>query len=456
MAGTGELNVLRRLRVMHGQISESVSYGTHVASHMALGLLFLGKGRTTLGTSKVATAALFCAFYPVFPSCPSENRFHLQAFRHLWVLAVEPRCLSAKDVDSGKMVYLPLRLRIHERDMEGNDTIRSQQLVAPTLIPEVHTIQSIRTDSPRYWPVTLDFGSSKSHLDTFLRTQIVYVKRRAGHLSYALDPRGIRSIFTQSKSEAGSSVFDETTARLLAVSPNHLQQFVSSCPPSFQLAKGDYKFLYSSADGNSEGSKSLSAFLASVIMECLVQDKPEALSTYRALYLAFKHPFYSEASLSAFKDIIFVAEFYKEHIFGKLLPAAGRRLPLVSKGLIDSLLSEFRTRAQSLLEDTRKQEALSSYLISSNFEWLNPYYERDSPSQTVCSIHVILLELRAPPLDILIQLRNMAFQLKREWMGSSQSFQELLRLTLIKTLERLAIGEKPDRRLVDVLVKFWG
>ena len=69
MAGTGEINCLRRLRYAFGLYHLPVRYGTHVSIHMSLGLLFLGGGRYTLGTSDAAIAALVTAFFPRF-KCP--------------------------------------------------------------------------------------------------------------------------------------------------------------------------------------------------------------------------------------------------------------------------------------------------------------------------------------------------------------------------------------------------
>ena len=76
-----------------------MSYGFHVAISMALGFLFLGGGRLTLGTSKPAIAALLTSIFPRFPLTPSDNRYHLQAFRHLYVLAVEARCVEVRTLD---------------------------------------------------------------------------------------------------------------------------------------------------------------------------------------------------------------------------------------------------------------------------------------------------------------------------------------------------------------------
>ncbi len=37
-------------------------------------------------------------------------RYHLQALRHLYVLAAEPRLILPKDVDSGKPCYAPIEI----------------------------------------------------------------------------------------------------------------------------------------------------------------------------------------------------------------------------------------------------------------------------------------------------------------------------------------------------------
>ena len=81
-----------------GSFSNVVTYGSHVATHMALGFLFLGGGRLSLGTSPQAIAALICACYPKFPTHSNDNRYHLQALRHLYILAAEPRLLIPKEL----------------------------------------------------------------------------------------------------------------------------------------------------------------------------------------------------------------------------------------------------------------------------------------------------------------------------------------------------------------------
>ena len=46
MSGSGDLDVLRLVRCHHTRVGQAeVNYGCHMATHMALGLLFLGAGR---------------------------------------------------------------------------------------------------------------------------------------------------------------------------------------------------------------------------------------------------------------------------------------------------------------------------------------------------------------------------------------------------------------------------
>lgn len=78
MAGTGNLEIMRIVRHLRRRVgvnsSAIVTYGSHLAIHMALGLLFLGGGRFTLSNSPESVAALICAFYPKFPTHSNDNR----------------------------------------------------------------------------------------------------------------------------------------------------------------------------------------------------------------------------------------------------------------------------------------------------------------------------------------------------------------------------------------------
>eukprot|EP00966_Prymnesium_polylepis_P083069 1924008-Prymnesium_polylepis.1 len=164
-----------------------VTYGYHLAVGMAIGFLFLGGGRLTLGTSNAAIAALLAAIFPCFPMQPNDNRYHLQAFRHLYVLAVESRCVEALDVDTGEATLVPLTVTLKG----GGATI---QQVTPCQLPPLHSIEAIRTASPRYWGRELLVGSNDEHR-LMLKRRVLWVQRKAGHLAYIVDPQGLSSIF---------------------------------------------------------------------------------------------------------------------------------------------------------------------------------------------------------------------------------------------------------------------
>ena len=181
MAGTGDLVVFRRLRSLHGRTDADTPYGSHLAAHLAIGVLFLGGGTHTFGTSNVAVASLLCAFYPLFPNTVLDNKSHLQAFRHFWVLATEPRCLIARDADTHQPIPLTVRLILRN----GAESL----MTAPCLLPEFETIATIYTSDLDYWPVTLDLINNPNHQDAFRRHQSIYVRRRA-----AFDAQG--SVFS--------------------------------------------------------------------------------------------------------------------------------------------------------------------------------------------------------------------------------------------------------------------
>ncbi|KAJ3804374.1 hypothetical protein F5876DRAFT_83286 [Lentinula aff. lateritia] len=84
MAGTGEITCLRRLRYAYGMYATTMyhpafKYGIHVSTHQALGLLFLGGGRFTLGTSDAAIACMVTAFFPRTHLISADNKCYLQA-----------------------------------------------------------------------------------------------------------------------------------------------------------------------------------------------------------------------------------------------------------------------------------------------------------------------------------------------------------------------------------------
>lgn len=111
LAGTGDLETLRLLKVLRWRCDDDVNYGSHMAYGAAIGLLFLGGAACTLGREPEDIAALVMSFYPRYPSTTSDNQYHLQALRNLYALAVKNREIRAIDVDTGECVFVPVEVR---------------------------------------------------------------------------------------------------------------------------------------------------------------------------------------------------------------------------------------------------------------------------------------------------------------------------------------------------------
>ncbi|KAK0256914.1 Anaphase-promoting complex subunit 1 [Friedmanniomyces endolithicus] len=226
MAGTGDLTTFRYLRRLHGRTDAETPYGSHMAAHLAIGVLFMGGGTYTFGTSDFAVASLICAFYPLFPADVHDNRVHLQAFRHFWVFAAEARCLVVDDIDTHRSIRMPVTVTLRDGAV--------RKLHAPCLLPELDTIAKVTTEDPVYWRVTLDFESNPQHLKAFRENQTVFVRRC---------PAG----------EAHSSVFNSTLAALndsqissaVGSVGGDLWQSVFSLPALRGLDKADVELILS-------------------------------------------------------------------------------------------------------------------------------------------------------------------------------------------------------------------
>jgi len=171
MAGTGDLDVFRRLRKFHATFNGTTTFGFHQATHQAMGALFLGQGKFTFSTSNIAVASLLCAFYPIFPKDALDNRAHLQALRHFWVFAAEPRCLVTMDVEMKQPIVIPVAVILHDGTRSIYET--------PCLLPELETIARVETMSPEHWGIVLDFAGNPAHLDTFKKHQMIFLRRKS-------------------------------------------------------------------------------------------------------------------------------------------------------------------------------------------------------------------------------------------------------------------------------------
>jgi anaphase-promoting complex subunit 1 len=206
LAGTGNLAALRLLRRLRSRLDThggaAITYGSHMAVSMSIGFLFLGGGARTFSRAPAATAALLAAIVPPYPAITSDQRFHLQALRHLYVLAAEPRLLRAVDADSGAPCYAPIVMRVVSADGGAEGVEHTLSTVAPCLAPEACRARELRVLGPRHWGQVL----TGERLRAALASGVLPVKRRTGCLPYAADPSGARSLLLRAFHLAAAAV----------------------------------------------------------------------------------------------------------------------------------------------------------------------------------------------------------------------------------------------------------
>jgi anaphase-promoting complex subunit 1 len=255
LAGSGHLPTLLMIRALAKErmADREVTYGVHMALHMAIGLLFLGGGTRTLSTSNESIAALLCAVYPSLPVAPADQRYHLQALRHLYVLAAGRHCVVTRDVDTGEPVFCPLDV-----DAANGATMR---VMSPCLLPPLDTLRCIRVASPRYW--------SSTHAEP--RSHVIAVKRKTGHLRYATDPSGKRSIL--SRTLLAST--DDDLLRSFSADPR-LVAFARYFARDVRQRAPSPPLIHRPMATHAEPA----SFAKSALYECISRDKPELIATY--------------------------------------------------------------------------------------------------------------------------------------------------------------------------------
>lgn len=271
-AGTGNLHILRMIRMTRARIgpqNSQVTYGSHMAIHMALGFLFLGAGRYTISRRPEAIAALICALFPKFPTHSNDNRYHLQAFRHLYVLAVEPRLFLPRDIDSGKLVVC--KLSYVEFDQKSVSVT-----MAPCILPELDTLKAVYINDPNYWPVTFERGRNWDQLVMMLQAnECINIVQRAGCLSHLDDPNRLKSLLAQTLTTEKYSSWKVEPENLLSFSNDRLMVSLTKMmlmAPQFHLA-----------DECDKAPDDLREMILLQAYDCLTRDKIHALGIYMAL-----------------------------------------------------------------------------------------------------------------------------------------------------------------------------
>ncbi|ESL08692.1 cyclosome subunit [Trypanosoma rangeli SC58] len=169
MAGTGDSRCLEVIQKLYTRTN--VKYGDHLALSMAIGLLFLGGGQLTLSHSLSSVAALVMSFYPLWPDTSSDNKFHLQALRQLYCLAVVPRVIETIDVLTNQSVSVPIRVIVHRGRLgqtEPSSVVKelwtplpkgkenqAVRMVTPCLLPDPSTVTQIEIRSAQHHSLTI-------------------------------------------------------------------------------------------------------------------------------------------------------------------------------------------------------------------------------------------------------------------------------------------------------------
>ena len=87
----------------------------------------------------MSVASLLLALYPVFPNSPGDNRWHLQALRHFYVLAMEEKIFHTVDVDTNKVVNVAARLTF-----KSDREYQCEDMHTPVLLQESKQLTHIK------------------------------------------------------------------------------------------------------------------------------------------------------------------------------------------------------------------------------------------------------------------------------------------------------------------------
>lgn len=161
MAGTADIQCLKKARIIRKHLQfriSSSSFGLNMAVHQAIGFLSLGKGGYTFGRESVHTAGLLAAVYPHWPSSPQDNKYHLQAYRHFYALAVVPNLFHAIDIDVTTSEPVSFEVSLGETPLRDSmNTTVSNKRVTPAYLHGVGTWKRVKLDNLDYYSTDFTF-----------------------------------------------------------------------------------------------------------------------------------------------------------------------------------------------------------------------------------------------------------------------------------------------------------
>uniref|UniRef100_A0A2P2JSX6 Anaphase-promoting complex subunit 1 n=4 Tax=Rhizophora mucronata TaxID=61149 RepID=A0A2P2JSX6_RHIMU len=393
MAGSGHLQTFRLLRFLRSRnsVDGNANYGIQMAVSLATGFLFLGGGMQTFSRSKSSIAALLFTLYPRLPTLPNDNRCHLQAFRHLYVLATEARWIQTVDVDSGLPVYAPLEVTIRETEHYSETSFCE---VTPFILPERSILKRVRVCGPRYWPQVIELVPedkpwwSSGDINSPFSSGVIYIKRKVGACSYVDDPIGCQSLL----SRAMHKVFGLTSTsdrkinghrKSGSVMVDQLVSTFSSDPSLIAFAQ-----LCCDHSWNGRSGNDFQEFCLQVLFECISKDRPALLQVYLSLYTTVGLMADQAANGTlVFGDSLVISSLklaltYNEALLsGRLTNTRGGIVQSIFLGSLKKQIEEMLRCSEGLKNDLytyldsgrwpsdEKQEGINSVLLSWYLQW---------------------------------------------------------------------------------------
>ena len=175
-AGYCDLKAFKTLKILRKKVKSSKDfdavYGFNMAIHMSIGFLFLGNGSSTFGNSDFQILCLLLSTFPVFPSSINDNRFHLQALRHFYVLAIQDNLFHLIDIDTKKPLKLPLELQT----LDKTSKMTKQKLISPLFLNSFEDWKSLRLLDDDYHRLVYAFGSDERARAN--RPRFLFVKKK--------------------------------------------------------------------------------------------------------------------------------------------------------------------------------------------------------------------------------------------------------------------------------------
>jgi hypothetical protein len=288
----------------------------------------LGGGLLTFSNSKEAVASLLCALFPLWPVSSDDNQCHLQALRHLYVTAAECRLVVPCDVETRRPCFVPIRIATADGTVIAG--------TAPITIPA--EVALVAVDGPRYWPIALTPRSKlwlvRAGSSPKSSPFVVFVKRKAGFLQYADDPKGVRGI--ESEAFPASSWISGPQSPLL--DNTAVLRAFSSSPKIHAFAK-----LLCCDDGGDGGDR-MAAFFSRALLECVAGERGDLLPVFLGLWHSALSSPASLVNSEALDNVLIVVSSTRSELMDPLLlqlAAARLRSLILDDKEIRLLLSEY-------------------------------------------------------------------------------------------------------------------